>query len=313
MQRTKFLTGLGVFYLFFSMTGAPAQELIRGKTKINDLRLLSYAGGSNVNLSISQSLQYAVTGSFTTFFNWKKTGEVNNLFLLQDLKYNSLFDDNGIVKISNSFTHNLGVQFIPDSITILKADDNIITTRVEVALSKRCAYNLLSVISTRLFNDYTIMVDDSGTRQRILNSGFFTPLLWTFSTGITLLLPQAGKVAFGVAGGKITYILNRQVYRDQDVDIFFGVPESKRYNFEYGLSFQLLIDKDLFSRVHWNCDLLLFKNYQKPVDLTLRNNFTVKISKFLQASVQTRILYEEAVCKSLQIENVVSLGFYFHL
>ncbi len=313
MQRTKFLTGLGVFYLFFSMTGAPAQELIRGKTRINDLRLLSHAGGSNVNLSISQSLQYAVTGAFTTFFNWKKTGEVNNLFLLQNLKYNSLFDDNGIVKISNSFTHNLGVQFIPDSITILKADDNVITTSVEVALSKRYAYNLLSVISTRLFNDYTIMVDDSGTRQRILNSGFFTPLLWTFATGITLLLPQTGKVAFGVAAGKITYILNRQVYRDQGVDSFFGVPESKGYNFEYGLSFQLLIDKDLLSRVHWNCDLLLFKNYQKPVDLTLRNNFTIKISKFLQASVQTRILYEEAVCKSLQIENVVSLGFYFHL
>ncbi len=118
------------------MAGAPAQELIRGKTRINDLGLLSHAGGSNVNLSISQSLQYAVTGSFTTFFNWQKTGEVNNLFLLQDLKYNSLFDDNGIVKISNTFTHNLGVQFIPDSITVLKADDNVITTRVEVALSK---------------------------------------------------------------------------------------------------------------------------------------------------------------------------------
>ncbi len=157
------------------------------------------------------------------------------------------------------------------------------------------------------------MIDDSGTRKRILNSGFFTPLLWTFATGITLLLPRNGKVAFGVAAGKITCILNRQVYQDQGIESFYGVPESHGYNFEYGLSLQLLIDKDLLSRVHWNCDLLLFKNYQKPVDLTLRNNFTIKISKFLQASVQTRILYEEAVCKSLQIENVVSLGFYFHL
>lgn len=313
MQRATFLTGLGLFCLLIGTTGASAQELFRGPTPVNNLALFTQKGGSNVNLRITQSLQYAVTGSLTTFLNWEKTGEVNHFFLLQGLKYNTLFDDNGSVKISNTFSHNLGVQIIPDSITLLKSDENILSTRLDVVITSKCSYVLTSELSTRLFNEYTTIVDDSGSQQQVLRSGFFTPLLWTISTGISLLLPKTGKVSFGISSGKLTYILNRKVYQQQGVDRFYGVPESKGYTFEYGLSFQLLIDKALLNRVQWNCDLMVFKNYQKPIDLTLRNMFTFKIAKFLQAKLQTRVLYEEEVSKSLQIENIVSVGFNFQL
>ena len=79
------------------------------------------------------------------------------------------------------------------------------------------------------------------------------------------------------------------------------------------MSFQLLIDKDLFKFLHWNCDLLLFKNYHAPVDLTLKNLFGFKISKLLRSNINTNILFEEKVSKHLQLENLISIGFNFHL
>ena len=64
--------------------------------------------------------------------------------------------------------------------------------------------------------------------------------------------------------------------------------------------------------VRWNCDLLFFKNYKKPVDMTLRNLFGIRINKFLKTTVQTRILYEKKIIDHLQVENMISIGFYFH-
>lgn len=293
--------------------GASAQELMHHHTLIKDLGLLSKPGISNINLRISHNLQYSVTGSLSTFLNWKKTGEVSHLFLLQDLKYSSLFDDNGSVRISNTFTHNLGLQIYLDSISRFQRDENMITTRIDIVLKGGCAYNFTSVLSSRLFNDYTTVVNDSGVRRRTLTSGFLTPLLWTVTSGFNFIIRQTGKLLFGISAAKMTFILNRQIYQLQGIDSFFGVPESKGYIFEYGLALQLLIDRDLFKIVHWDCDLQLFKNYQKPLDMNLKSIFTLRINKFLRASLQTRVFYDESVSKKLQIENFVALGFYVHL
>lgn len=313
MQQNSCFWGFGLFCAAFLPVGATAQELICHHTQVTDLGLLSQPGKTNYNLRISGTLQYSLTGSLTLLVNPQKTTGVNQFFLLQDLKYSSLFEDNGRVRITNIFIHNLGLQVFFDSITRFQRDENILTTRVDISAGSRWAFNFTSILSTRLFNDYNILVTDSGARLRILNAGFLTPLFWNFSTGITLYIRQTGRLILGISAAKLTYILNRQVYREQGIDTFFGVPESKGYSFEYGVALQLLVDRDILKRIHWNCDILLFKNTEKPVDMALKNIFTFRISKFLQVNIQTRLFYEEEVSKSLRIENLVSLGFYFHL
>jgi hypothetical protein len=76
---------------------------------------------------------------------------------------------------------------------------------------------------------------------------------------------------------------------------------------------QILLDKDVFKRVHWNCDVLIFKNYRKPVDLVMKSIIGIKITKYLRTSIQTRVFYEQEMSKSIQFENLVSLGLYFCL
>lgn len=304
---------LRLFCATFYSDGAVAQELMYRNALVRDLGILARPGQPNYRLKVTGKLQYSLTGSFTLFFNWQKTNQVNQVFILQDFKYSSLVEDNGKVRLINTFLHNLGVQFLFDSITRFQHDENILNTRLDVLLCRSWAFSLSSVLSTRLFNEYNITENDSGARVSILSSGFLTPMLLTISAGFTLSIGQTGKLVIGISSAKLTYVMNSQVYRDQKSDTYFGAPESKGYNLEYGLALQLLIDRDIFKRLHWNCDLLLFKNYLKPVDMSVKNMFTLRISKFLQANIQTRLFYEEEVSKKVQVESLFSLGFYFHL
>lgn len=296
-----------------STGGTAAQELVNRHTLVKDLGILSRPGTTNINLRISQTLGYSVNGIITLLVNRKQTGQVNQLYLQQELKYSAVVEDNGRFRITNTLSHNLGLLFLFDSLTRFRNDETTLTTRLDIALGHHVAFNFTSALSTRLFNDYSTRVTDSGNQVRILNSGFFTPLLWLLSAGFTGTVHKCGRIILGLSSAKLTWVLNRQVYQAQGVETFFGAPQPKGYLLEYGLALQLLIDKDLFRRVHWNCDILVFKNYLKPVDLTLKNIFTVTINKFLQTNIQTRIFYEEEVSRSLQLENLVSLGFYFNL
>ena len=117
----------------------------------------------------------------------------------------------------------------------------------------------------------------------------------------------------GFSGGKLTFIRDISIFEIRKSNSFYGVEKGRNYLLEYGMTFQMLIDKDLSKNLHWNCDLLLFKNYHAPVDLTFRNNIGLKINKYLKTSMSTKILYEEKLSKHLQFENLISIGFTIRL
>ena len=117
----------------------------------------------------------------------------------------------------------------------------------------------------------------------------------------------------GLTAAKLTWIRDKRIFKELDVPAYYGVPKGKNWKLEYGLSMHLLVDKDILNRVHWDCDMQLFKNYEKPPDLSLKNLVGVRINKFLKTNIQTRVVYEEDLSKNLQIENLISVGFYFNL
>jgi len=162
-------------------------------------------------------------------------------------------------------------------------------------------------------NGYDYSLNDSGLLVRMLNSSFLTPLTGIFSLGMGISIPSWGMLNIGISSGKLTYIYNTKIFETKMIENFYGVPKNKCIMFEYGLSFQLLIDKDVLKRVHMDCDFLFFKNYNAPVDITLKTLVGVKINRFLKTSILTKVLYEKMVSKNIQLENLVSIGFYFTL
>ena len=290
------------------------QSLVRlDSLTLFNLANLTGSGISPVRFRLAGDLEYSLSCTNLLFLNWQQGDNANIFSLLHRIRYRSQFSNDRNLKISNSFVHDLGIQYFFDSISRFQPDENTIDTRVEVIIRKNLTFSLLSNLTTRLFNSYLYVTGPNGNLLKTLMASFLTPLQWTFSAGFSLIFPQPCVLTLGLSASKFTWIRDREVYKQQDITEFFGVPQNKRFVLEYGLSMHLLIDKDVLKQVHWNCDVLLFQNFKKPVDLIMKNLVGIRINKFLKGTFQTRLYYEEEVSRRLQVENMVSIGFSFQL
>jgi hypothetical protein len=293
---------------------AGGQNLVINDTLVLlNLGLLDKSKAPLLQYCFSQDLEYWFTASDLLLINWQHGDDRTQVSLLQNLKYRSRFNNSRNFTISTSFVHLLGLQFFFDSLTCFQPDENTLDTRIDLRIRKNLTFNILANFSTRLFNSYQYSSGQSGKVIKTLNSSFLTPLLCTFSAGFGLIVPKLGRLNLGVSAAKLTVVSNKNIYEELGVTDFYGVPKNRNHAFEYGLSMQILLDKDVFKRVHWNCDVLIFKNYRKPVDLVMKSIIGIKITKYLRTSIQTRVFYEQEMSKSIQFENLVSLGLYFCL
>ncbi len=278
-----------------------------------NLGLLDKSKSPLLQYCFSQDLEYWFTASDLLSINWQHGNNRNQVSLLQNLKYRSKFSTSRNFTISTSFVHLLGLQFFFDSLTCFQPDENTLDTRIDLRIRNNFTFNILANFSTRLFNSYQYSSGQSGRVIKTLNSSFLTPLLCTFSAGFGLIVPKLGRLNMGFSAAKLTLVSNKNIYDELGVTDFYGVPKNRNHTFEYGLSMQLLLDKDVFKRVHWNCDVLVFKNYHKPIDLVMKSLIGIKITRYLRTSIQTHIYYEQEMSKSIQVENLLSLGLYFCL
>ena len=270
-------------------------------------------GSISDKIRFTDELDYTLTANGLILVNWLHDNKINQVCVFQNLKYQYLLQNDKTFRFSGTFTHNLGFQHYFDSITKVNIDDNILTTRLDIKTDERFSFSISSCITSRLMNGFDYITSDSGMQIKVLNSSFLTPLIWTMSIGIGYTWKESGFVTFGFSSCKLTSILNKQIFSIRGITNYYGIEQGKTHLLEYGFTFQLLIDRDIFRIIHWDCDLLLFKNYNSPVDLALKNLFGLRINKFLKVTLQTRIFYEEKLCKYFQFENLLAVGFYFHL
>jgi len=308
------LSGIGVVYAFLGCFSVFGQEVIwRDTVRLVRLNEIPGDGTSLINLRFAQVLEYSLNFSTLFFLNWQHEKNTDQLTILQNIRYQSVLDNNRNFKLSNTFVHNLGLQVFFDSVTWFQMDDNTLDTKLEILLHRNLSYTFASNLNSRIFNGYDYHADPSGNPVRRLNSAFLTPLVWTFSTGLGWSWPRFGNINFGISSARLTVVRDKRVYEESGTNGFYGVPPDKDHLFEYGLSMHLLVDAEFKKRIHWICDMLLFKNYNDPIDMVLKNLVDVRINKFLKTSIQTRLFYEERVSKNLQVENLISVGFFFSL
>jgi len=285
------------------------KEMLAKYLLMNSLNI----GSIPEKVRFADELDYTLTTNGFILVNWLHDNKVNQVNVFQNLKYQYSLQKDKTFRFSGTFIHNLGFQHYFDSITKINIDDNNFTSRLEIKIDGRLAVMINSILTSRLLNGYDYMTTDSGMQTKVLNSSFLTPLIWNLSFGIGYSWKDFVSLNMGLSSFKLTSILNKEIFLIREITSYYGIEQGKTHLLEYGFTFQLLIDKDIFRILHWNCDLLLFKNYNSPVDLAFKNLFGLAINKFLKATIQTRIFYEEKLCKNLQIENLLSVGFYFHL
>ncbi len=306
--------GLVLICVWLLVSGTNGQRVVwRDSVNLYAITPVLDPNHSRVGYRFSHDLEYSVAGMGLLFINWQQGDHASMVSLIQHLRYRTQFSFGNNTVISNSIIHDLGIQYYPDSISRFQPDENTVDTRIEVGILKNISFSLLSTITTRIFNSYSYTVNHSGTLARTLGSAFLTPFLWTFSAGLGWNLLKTGTLNFGLSAARFTWIRNSDIYLQQDILEFYGVPKEKRYVFEYGLSLHFQVDRTFLNRVQWNCDLLVFKSYLKDTDLILKNLIGIRIGKYWKSSIQTRVCYDRDVSPKIQVENLVSFGFYFNM
>lgn len=260
-----------------------------------------------------QELEYSISMNSLFFINWLHDKNANQLNLLQYLKYKSVIDNNLNFSLSNCLVHNLGIQYYFDSISKFYPDDNTLSTRLMLKIKSPCNLIFTSALLSRWMPGYDYYITDSGKTVKTLSSSFLTPLFWNLSFGIDLTWKDWGSLTLGVSSARLTYLRDKRIFDLRKVNEYYGVIKGKNHLFEYGLSMQLLVNRELLKWFHWDCDLSLFKNYKASVDVNLKNILGFRINKFLKTTIQTRVFYEEKICRNVQLENLVAVGFYFNL
>ena len=268
---------------------------------------------SALGFQIGQNVDYNLVFTNILYANWSQSDHSDFISFSHLLKYKNQFSGKRRIRVSNLFSHELGIQYYFDSISRFHPDETTLDTRMDFALGKNFSFILNSIISTRLFNAWLYTKGPYGGTTRNMTAGFLTPFILTLSAGLGFQIPRTGNLTLGLSSARLTVLCNNQIRKQNPSGEVFGVPAGKNHRFEYGLSLRLTIDRDLIRNFHWNFDLLAFQEYLKPAGLSLKNLLAVRIGRYFRASLQTRLIYEEKISRHLQLENMISGGLYFAL
>jgi hypothetical protein len=267
--------------------------------------------GNPGKITIKKNLDYNLSANLLSSVNSPGPNEDGQATLQQAFKYSWTIGQGDHLNCTNTFSHRLGVQYFFDSVFRIQADENIFRTRLEYKLSKGTGLAFDSELNTRLLNGYDYMLDDSNRMVRALNSSFLTPLVWNLSLGLNFRIPGTGTAMLGINGIRLTVLRDTSVFSALHAEVYQGIRRGDNHLLEYGISCRIQADRTFWKILHWNCDMLLFKGFDKPADLNMKNLFELRPVNFLVISFQNRICYEEEVSRRIIMENILSAGFSF--
>jgi hypothetical protein len=255
-------------------------------------------------LLLRQEADLALSASVLQYTNWKPDAGKGQVSLQESVMYRFRAETNGTIRLLIWINHSLGIINWFDSISRFQPDETTLNLTLDAAFRKRWSANFSGVATTRLTDDRS-----SG----LVGSCFLTPVIVTFSGGLGLNFKGYGSCQLGMTSAKFTWIRKSSVFGILQTDTYYGVPKGKTSRLEYGISLRILVDREVAAWLRWNADLLLFKDYRAPVDITWKNRFEFRVYRVIKVILQTRMLYEPDLTKSLQFENFLSAGIALHL
>jgi len=300
-----------VIFLFLAFSGTGQGNSYSKKTKPITISKLDFVKPTNENISITENLSYSLSLSNWLYVN--EPHQYNNLILLQVADYSSHLRYNSKYSLITEIHHELGFQYLFDSIIIKSADRNTMKNSIKLLILNDISLDYTSTVETQFMNGFSFITDDSLGVQKNISSTFLTPFYCRFSFGLDYNNKKIGILKLGISSAKLTYLHNSVIFESTGKSTLFGVSKSQKILFEYGLSSSLKFDQNIGKKIQWKCDIQAFKNFEFPVDLDITNILSLKANKYFKTSIRTRFLYNEHISKTFRLENTVTVGFYFEL
>jgi hypothetical protein len=279
-------------------------EIFRSvKKDMNDTSDWRWKRGGIINFNLAQ-------GSLS---NWAAGGDRFSLSLNSHVNYLLLHKGNKHTW-DNSFDFNYGyIQTTSqggrkndDRIDILSKYGSRIDTNNKIYLS------VLGNFRSQFFNGYNYYSKDSST----LTSTFLSPAYILLSVGFDFKPSKNLSIFLSPLTNRTTYVGSRKLYMKGA----YGLPPGTNYRNEIGAFASTNYFTDITSSIKYRGRLDLFSNYgHNPfnVDLYMTNLFSFKINKFLSATYNLDMIYDDDVklfgkngdSPGLQLKSLIGIGF----
>lgn len=294
MNIKYFLQAISIF-LFWNLKLYPQLDSISKKTHFHLPRTISYT----TNFS----------ASYVHYKNWKYTGNNNYSFLA---RANVNYDTIG----SNWETHirfngELGYMKFIDSIWYKNTDVVDFSADVIKSNTKRFQ-NIFSIYFTSQFlSNYEIYSTETGIEHKRWVNGFGNPMNIDLAYGTTIRFWKTSRISLTFA----TLHTSTVPFLDHELtttgnDIIY---KKTLITSEYGLGIQTFIRKQIGTRVRWENYSRAFANAinRDKFNIDFRNRVIVKVFKYLDFIIDSRIKYVPYPPFKFQFRNELMLSFTF--
>ena len=186
-----------------------------------------------------------------------------------------------------------------------KSDDRIdFTSKYSRKMSDHWLYGIIFNFKSQ-FADGFIYPDDSN-----IVSKFFSPAYMTLSPGITYKPLDYFEVFISPLAAKWTFVNDKNL---SDVGAY-GVDPGKTVRTELGAYLNMKFKKDIMENVNFTSKLELFYNYTDSenageIDVNWENILTMKVNRFITASVTAQLIYDADVIERTQFKETIGVGF----
>ncbi len=234
----------------------------------------------------------ALTFSQAAFSNWAAGGENSmglNAFINLKANYNK-----GRHAWGNTIDLGYGFQILganKEDTRATKTNDKIeLTTAYGYAITenKKWLFTILVNLRTQFSAGYNYP-DDSTVISNFMSPGYLIA-----GVGITWAPVKWFYAYLSPVSGRFTFVLDPKL-SDSGA---FGVDPGKKIRGEFGPYFRADLNKDLGGNVNLASTLELFTDYLKKfgnIDVNWSLLISLKVNKWLAASIQTQLIYDEDV------------------
>lgn len=237
---------------------------------------------------------------------------LNRVSCDEELEYTYCWSGKGLT-VTLKTESEFGCIYLPDSLLYKHKDLQTIRYNISSRVLKNWHFSLNTLASAPFYPMIACSLQDSSVQASLFTGSFLTPLKVIISAGIKLSIKELGEFYAGLGSLKLVYVMDRAVFDAMGVSNYCGVEMGERYHLEYGLSSSFDLEKKLTPHLNWQFHLDAFLARNRTVDLLLKNLFTWKAGKSVNANLQTRIVYDRDMVSEFQLENMLSVGFVIRL
>ena len=253
----------------------------------------------------------AGTLSFTqaSFNNWAAGGENSialNGMLITGANYKSteyIWENGLILAYGMQKQGDLGFRKTTDKLEL--------STKFGYHAIKNWYYSFLAGFMTQFDKGYKYD-DAAGTKTLIAD--FMAPAYVNIAIGMNYTPSKAFSLFIGPLSGRITIV------NDTSLSVNYGLEAGETTRKEFGGSLKANLNKDIMKNVNLASQLTLFSNYvdnPQNVDVDWQMLFTMKINKFLTATLNLQFIYDDDILITdkdgnigprLQVKELFGLG-----